>query len=53
MLCVAMLLIEDIQWFDVEYGIHFTSETGFLIFSIGAWVKNASFFISYCRGNSN
>ena len=53
MLCVAMLLIEDIQWFDVEYGIHFMSETGFLIFSIGAWVKNASFFISYCRGNSN
>ena len=25
--------IEDIQWFDVDYGIYFTSETGFLIFS--------------------
>ena len=53
-LCVAMLLIEDIQWFDVENGIQLTSETGFLIFSIVAWVKNnAFFFISYCRGNSN
>ena len=25
--------IEDIQWFDVECGISFTSETGFMIFS--------------------
>ena len=25
--------IQEIQWFDVEYGIYFTSETGFLIFS--------------------
>ena len=25
--------IEDIQWFDVEYGIYFTSKTGFIIFS--------------------
>ena len=25
--------IEDIQWFDVEYGLYFTSKTGFFIFS--------------------
>lgn len=25
--------IQDIQWFDVEYRINFTSETGLLIFS--------------------
>ena len=31
--------IEDIQLFDIEYGIYFTSETGFLIFS---WVQSMS-----------
>ena len=25
--------IEDIQWFDVEYRIYFTSVTGYVIFS--------------------
>ena len=28
---VFNVYIEDIQWFDVEYGIYFTSKTGFLI----------------------
>ena len=35
-LCVracVFVYIEDIQWFDVEYGIYFTSETWYFIFS--------------------
>ena len=27
------IYVEDIQWFDVEYGIYFMSETRFLISS--------------------
>ena len=34
---ILMKYIEDILWFDVEYDIHFMSETGFLIFS---WVQS-------------
>ena len=29
----AFKLIEDIQLFDIEFGIYFTSEAGFLIIS--------------------
>ena len=32
---LKMYQIEDIQWFDVEYGIYFASVTGILVFS---WV---------------
>ena len=32
---VKMYQIEDIQWFDVEYGIYFASVTGILVIS---WV---------------
>ena len=36
--------IEDIQWFDVEYGIYLTSKTGFFIFSR---VPNINEILSY------
>ena len=37
--------IEDLQWFDVEYGIYFASETGLLVFSL-------VHLFSHCENNA-